>query len=220
MISHPIWGDVRYEVTAVSDDPDQQVAEVIGLMRGYVDADYRTPAVAEQARQAMARASGAGPVDAVFNHVRGQLRFVRDEISAMPIQSNYDIPIVEVLVRPVDMAAMCEGGSCRRSGDCDDYAMYAAALLMNLGVDVSFVTLAADAVDPTRYSHVYLAAYPDGRGGRRVAVDVSHGGYVGWEAADRYGKKAEWPVGSGGWLKWLAGGGLAYTAARWIGGFA
>lgn len=217
MISHPIWGEVRYEVTPVADDPDQQVAEVIGLMRGYVEQDYRSPAVTAQARNAMA--GGGEPVDAVFRHVKGQLSFVRDEVSALPIQPYHDIPIVEVLVRPVDMAALCEGGGCRRSGDCDDYAMYAAALLMNLGVDVSFVTLAADAVDPNRYSHVYLAAYPDGRGGPRVAVDVSHGMYVGWEAADRYGKKAEWPVGGGGWLKWLAGGGALWAAAR-MGGFA
>lgn len=218
MISHPSWGELRYETTVVSEDPDEQAAEVIGLMRGYVEADYRAPAVARQAREAMAR--GGDPVEAVFHHVKGQLSFVRDEVTALPIQPYHSQPIVEVLVRPLDMAALCEGGGCRRSGDCDDYAMYTAALLLNLGVPVSFVTLAADAADPTRYSHVYLAAYPDGQGGRRIPVDVSHGPYVGWEAPDRYGKKQEWPVGSGSLLPWLAGGGLVYAAARLMGGLA
>jgi hypothetical protein len=53
-----------------------------------------------------------------------------------------------------------------------------------------------------------------------VAVDVSHGPYVGWEAPDHYGKKQEWAVGGSGWKAWLAGGGLVYTAARLMGGFA
>ena len=221
MISHPGWSETSYTATAVSDDPDQQVEEVIGMMRGYVEQDYRAPEVAEQAHQAMARAGGADPVEAVFHHIKGQLSFLRDETAALPMQPNHDIPIVEVLIRPIDMATMCASGQCRRAGDCDDYTMYAAALLMNLGVDVSFITLAADAADPTRYSHVYLAAYPDGRGGRRVAVDVSHGPYAGWEAPDQWGKRREWPVGDGGggWMKWLARGGLVYMAAR-MGGFA
>ncbi len=218
MIEHPSWGATRYETTTVPDDPDEQVAEVIGLMRGYVEADYRSEPVAAQAREAMRRGNGTDPVQAVWHRVKGQLRFVRDEVSALPMQPYHNLPIVEVLVRPVDMAALCGDGSCRRTGDCDDYAMYAAALLMNLGIPVSFITLAADAADPSRYSHVYLAAYPEGRGGQRVAVDVSHGPYAGWEAPDRYGKKREWPVGDGGWMPWLVGGGLLYTAARLAGG--
>jgi predicted transglutaminase-like cysteine proteinase len=218
MISHPTWGDVRYEAALVPDNPDEQVASVIGLMRSYVLEDYRTPAVATQAQQA-ARLD-PDPVKAVFSHVKRQLSFVRDEVQAIAMQPYHSYPIVEVLVRPVDMAGMCGDGSCRRMGDCDDYAMYAAALLMNLGVPVSFVTLAADSSDPTRYSHVYLAAYPHPGGERvRVAVDVSHGDYVGWEAPNYYGKRTEWAVQSS-WLPWLPLGGLLYAAARWLtGGF-
>lgn len=200
----------------MSDDPDEQVAEVIGMMRRYVLEDYRTPAVAAEAQAALRL--DPNPVRAVFWHVKRQLSFMRDEDQAIPIQPNHDIPIVEVLVRPVDMAAACGGGgNCRRIGDCDDYSMYAAALLLNLGVPVSFVTLAADDANPTRYSHVYLAAYP---GGERIALDVSHGQYPGWEAPNRYGKREEWPV-TGSLLPWLPFGGLLYAAARWLtGGFA
>lgn len=191
MVSHPAWGDVRYGAALVpgDEDPDGQVAAVIGMMRQYVIEDYRAPEVAEEARRALAL--DPYPVKAVFWHVKRSLSFVRDEVQAAPMQPNHAYPIVEVLVRPVDMASMCSNGGCRRLGDCDDYAMYAAALLMNLGINVSFVTLAADSADPNRYSHVYLAAYP---GGERVALDVSHGDYPGWEAPNYYGKRTEWPV--------------------------
>jgi len=214
MISHTAWGDARYEATAVpgDEDPDGQVAAVIGMMRGYVLADYRAPVVAEEARRAMEL--DPNPVVAVFWHVKHSLSFVRDEVLAMPMQPNHVHPIVEVLVRPVDMASMCRDGGCRRSGDCDDYAMYAAALLMNLGINVSFVTLAADSADPNRYSHVYLAAYP---GGVRVPLDVSHGVYPGWEAPNYYGKRTEWSV-AGGLPPWIPLGGLLYAAARWLAG--
>lgn len=212
MIQHPSWGNVQYEVTPVSDNPDEQVAEVIGLMKRYVLEDYRTPQVAAEAQAALRL--DPDPIKAVFWHVKRQLHFMRDEDQALTIQPYYDIPIAEVLIRPVDMASMCANGSCRRVGDCDDYSMYAAALLMNLGVPVSFVTLAADSINPERYSHVYLAAYP---GGERVALDVSHGQYPGWEAPNHYGKKMEWPV-SGGLLPWLPFGGLLYAAARWLTG--
>ena len=215
MISHPTWGDVRYEAVLVPDDPDEQVAAVIGTMRRYVLEDYRSPAIAAEAQRALKL--DPNPTTAVFWHTKRSLSFVRDEVLAAPMQPNHDYPIVEVLVRPVDMASMCGGGggSCRRAGDCDDYAMYAAALLLNLGVPVSFVTLAADGADPSRYSHVYLAAYP--AGGERVALDTSHGQYPGWEAPNYYGKRTEWPV-SGSWLPWLPVGGLLYAAARWMTG--
>lgn len=213
-ISHPSWGAVQYEAVEVSDDPDVQVAEVIGMMRRYVLEDYRAPAVAAQAADALRL--DPNPVRAVFWHVKRSLSFMRDEDQAAPMQPYHEYPIAEVLVRPLDMAAMCDGGTCQRVGDCDDYSMYAAALLLNLGVPVSFVTLAADAANPTRYSHVYLAAYPDGE---RVALDVSHGAHPGWEAPNHYGKREEWPV-QGGLLPWLPFGGLLYAAARWLtGGF-
>jgi len=213
MVSHPAWGDARYEATPVpgDEDPDGQVAAVIGMMRGYVLSDYRTPAVAAEARRALAL--DPDPVKAVFWHVKRGLSFVRDEIQAAPMQPNHAYPIVEVLVRPVDMATMCADGGCRRSGDCDDYAMYAAALLMNLGINVSFVTLAADSADPNRYSHVYLAAYPNGV---RVPLDVSHGEYPGWEAPNYYGKRTEWPVRSS--MPALMAAVVLYAAARYATG--
>lgn len=212
MVSHPAWGDARYDTTVVSDDPDEQVAEVIALMRRYVLEDYRTPAVAAEAQRAIAL--DPDPLAAVFWYVKRNLSFTRDEALALPMQGYHAEPIVEVLIRPADMATMCGSGRCQRQGDCDDYSMYAAALLMNLGVDVSFVTLAADGVNPAAYSHVYLAAYRDGV---RVPLDVSHGMQPGWEAPNQYGKRMEWPV-RGSLLPWIPFGGLLYGAVRWLTG--
>jgi hypothetical protein len=93
--------------------------------------------------------------------------------------------------------------------------MYGAAHLMARGVPCSFVTVAADDSDPSMYSHVYLAAYPNGQ---RVPIDLSHGHYPGWETVNRFGKRKEWPIGSGfnflGLGLLAAGGYLLYRAVN------
>lgn len=194
-IHHPGFGlPLRYEMTPVSEDPDDQVASTIALMSDYASTDSQHPAVVRDARQALAEFPSATPEQAVFGFVRRRLRFVDDETNAAPIAVKTDIPIVEVLIRPVDMSQMCARGSCQRTGDCDDHAMYGAALLLALGRRVKFCTVAADGSDPSRYSHVYLASYPPEGG--RVPLDLSHGAYCGWEVPNRFGKMREWSVGA------------------------
>lgn len=198
-IAHPGFGGMplNYELTHVPDDPDDQVASTISLMSHYVATDAAHPAIAADAQRALAEAPpGATPEQAVFQFVRRRLRFVDDEVNAAPLSVKTDIPIVEVLIRPVDMSQMCAGGGCQRTGDCDDHAMYGAALLKVLGRTVKFVTVAADAADPSRYSHVYLVSYPPEQPGARVALDLSHGAHCGWEVPNRYGKRREWSVGA------------------------
>lgn len=78
-------------------------------------------------------------------------------------------------------------------GDCDDYSMLLASLLMGLRFQTWFVTIAADESDPQRFSHVYVKTYiPDE--GREVYLDASHGMYPGWESKKQF-RKAEWFVG-------------------------
>jgi transglutaminase-like putative cysteine protease len=100
--------------------------------------------------------------------------------------------VIEVLIRPVDMSELCRDGKCRRTGDCDDYSMYTAALLKAAQVDVKFATVKADPRQPDRDSHVYVVAYNKDRG--RVALDVSHGLYPGWEVEAQ--SKTEWDIGA------------------------
>lgn len=197
-VRHPDLGQVHYETSVVREDPDGQIADTIALMRRYVVEDAPSPEVGRALAEA--RAYEADPVAQVFWWVKSRLRFVNDEELAAPWQ-NPDI--VEVLIRPRDMYSL-DG---LRRGDCDDYVMMGAAMLVRLGVPVSFVTVAADGRDPSRFSHVYLAAYP---AGIRIALDASEGDQPGWEvpAAQTY-RREEWPVRESPWGKILMGTFLA-----------
>ncbi len=209
VIEHPSFGgSVNYRVSVLPDDPDEQVADTIALMRRYVLED--APALAVEAQAALNAAPGESPEFAVWRWVRSRVSFVDDLTTARPLGA-LDAPVVEVLIRPVDLSAMCANGGCRRVGDCDDFSMYVAALLVALGRRVSFVTVAADPVAPRQFSHVYVASYPpEGR----VALDASHGPSAGWETAHAW-RRQEWPINHGhGLLLLLAAGAAAYVFSR------
>jgi len=203
-IQHPVLGRLNASITPIRSDGDGQVADTINLMRGYVLADAGSPEVAGAVAEAME--GGGGPIEAVFRFVKGRVAFVRDD----EIATSWNNPdIVEVLIRPVDMLAL--GGSAQ--GDCDDFVMLAAAMLLHLGVTVKFVTVAADPRDASRFSHIYLAAYS---GGQRIPLDTSHGPHVGWEVPDeRVYAKREWPVGRNPLALILMIGAIYYATYRY-----
>jgi hypothetical protein len=199
---HPALGqDVRYEVREVPEGGDAQTEMVIGMMRGYVVEDAGSEEIRGDVEMALAESPGLNPAEAVFWFVKRRLRFVKDESTAVPFQEGMgqgDV-VVETLIRPRDMSTLCGdrgsgAGTCMRQGDCDDFSMYTACLLTAAGVPAAFVTVAADS-RTTDYSHVYVAAYPDGGG--RVALDTSHGSVPGWET-DKAQRVREWPVSRGG----------------------
>lgn len=201
-MQHPTLGLVRYQMTEVSDDPDQQVADTIGLMREYASSDGTTSLLQGDAAQA-SRINGTGePLSDTFAYLRRNgtrgMRFVRDETTGAPFEAMQTPggwrPVVETLMRPFDQA-LCP----YPQGDCDDFSMYGAGHLVARGIPCSFVTVAADAQMPEQFTHVYLVAYPkDGPyAGQRVPMDLSHGPYLGWEVPNRFGKFCEWPVNRG-----------------------
>jgi hypothetical protein len=201
----------------VGDDPDEQVADTIALMAQYVREDVGTPEVQQAADEAAP--PGEDPLDGVFRYVKGLIRFQSDETTAAPLQSRLaklglgDYPVVEVLIRPRDMLTWRGDTGQGQVGDCDDFVMLTAALLMAKGVDCSFVTVAADPREPGQYSHVYVAAYP--AGGSRVAMDTSHGEYAGWEVEDRVTRRTEWPIRTGYRGLLLAGLMILALVANW-----
>jgi hypothetical protein len=210
---HPALGQVLYNVAEVSDDPDTQVAQVIGMMRGYANDDASSPLFHQDLMQC---ARTDDPVSDVWNYLnrfsgsRG-MQFVSDENTGADWDESYRWrPLVEVLIRPVDQAWLDNP-----QGDCDDFSMYGAAHLISRGIPCSFATVAADSQDPSIYSHVYLVAYPNGQ---RIPMDLSHGPYLGWEVASQYGKFREWPLGGDlgllGWGLLLAGSYLLYKAVN------
>lgn len=183
------------------DDPDQQVVDTIDLMRRYVQEDYATREVREEA--ALAAPYGTDPLDGVFHHVKRMIRFQPDELTSNLAEGlSGDIPVVEVLIRPRDMVTFpLDTGGMGRVGDCDDYSMFTAALLKAHGIPCSFATVAADPRMPGQYSHVYVVAYP--KDGSRVPLDTSHGAAPGWEVVDNVTRREEWPIDAG-LGKWLA----------------
>jgi len=218
VLEHPELGLCAYKLTEVSAIPDTQVSEVIGLMRAYACEDAGSPSIKEDA----ANASLTGdPILDTWNWIarRGGYRgmqFQRDETTAAPWDLDPWNPVVETLIRPADQAQLAQP-----IGDCDDFAMWGAAHLLSHGIDCAFVTIAADSSEPRVYSHVYLAAYPKSGqyAGMRVAMDLSHGWYPGWEHGEAF-RFREWPVRT--WmsspLAWAAAGAGAYLLYRALSG--
>ncbi len=189
-MDHPSYGSIQYEATSISDDPDTQVAQTCALMAKYVREDADSPEILTDCIEASGSTDPATIAADCWAFVRGRIQFVNDEVTAQPFTGMFRDGIVETLVRPRDMSAM-QG---KRTGDCDDFSMYLAALLTANNIPCKFVTLAADPADPSRYSHVYVAAYIDGQ---RLPLDASHGPHAGWEAPNKFWKRAEWPIAYG-----------------------
>lgn len=182
-VNHPDLGYIRAEAVEVGDSSDEQVRATIALMKRYAIEDAGSLPVRSALGLACRLYGCANVVDAVYRWVRSSCRFVNDEQQSAFLQSYDKRPIVEILLRPVEMLHF-------RRGDCDDFSMLAASMLLAAGVDCAFVTVAAEPATPRDYSHVYVAAYP---AGGRIAVDASHGPHLGWEVPS-IGRRDEWSV--------------------------
>lgn len=220
VVDHPSLGRVKYSIKEVSDDPDEQVAETIALMRQYANEDAGNPGFQADVAAAWKSDDAIGDT---FNYLRRNggrgMQFVPDETNGAPFESAERPggwrPVVETLIRPADQCLLSNP-----QGDCDDFAQYGAAHLMARGVPCSYATVGVEPQDPSVYSHVYLVAYPkDGPyAGMRVPLDLSHGPQVGWECPNPWGKFQEWPLAGGfglvGWGLLIGGAWLGYRALR------
>lgn len=191
-MNHPVMGDVKCTSVSMPEDPDGQVAHALALMSRYAIADSQSDAVYQDSVDAVQEGNG--------DIIRGAWLMAKRKIIFTEDQNVLTDPgIVEVLIRPVDVSVMSRSGPGSVIGDCDDFSMYVASLLLAQNVPCCFATVAADPKAPENYSHVYVVAYPpDGR----IAVDASHGAYPGWEAPNMLGRMKEWDLyeaaGSGG----------------------
>jgi len=194
-VYHPAFGQaLRYRVDELSDDPAEQVSQTINMMAGYVLEDQNSEAIERDAHEALAKFPDLSAVEAIFRYVKPRVRFAEDVELAAPVQPLYQRQIVETLIRPRDLAVICDSVDCQRQGDCDDFTMYTAALLRSVGIqDVRFVTVKADARVPDEFSHVYVVAYVNGK---RIPLDTSHGAYAGWETPNIFGQRKEWSIGA------------------------
>ena len=193
--NHATLGAVNYQARELGPWPDLQVAGTVDVMRDRAREDAQGEGFKVRAKEIAGAGCQLDRVGNLYEHVQRSIRFSRDEPIAQALNSGGEIDpddVVEVIIRPVDMAAYIDKGIA--VGDCDDFSMYLAALLLANGIGCGFVTVAADERAPGQYSHVYVVAYPDGV---RVACDASHGEYPGWEVPNAFGKIREWGVSGG-----------------------
>jgi hypothetical protein len=181
---------LNYNFEWLPEDPDAQVAASIRRMIRYIVEDTDWPQIRETA-MAACDSAGGDPIQGVWNWIKPRMKFRQDAELAheLMIDDPRIADTVEVFVRPIDQDLMIRANGFGME-DCDGFELYAACLLTVLGVPVSLVTIAADDRKPGDYSHVYLAAYPEGR---RIPLDFSHGPHIGWESPN-LGRKREWPV--------------------------
>ncbi len=181
---HPDFrGLVNYEIEPRPDDDDQATAQTIRRMWILIGVDAKSEII----RRAANQAAGTSPdprkeVESIFAWVKRHVRFREDSAAVAPL-AGLDAAFAEVLIRPVDLLTMPQP-----QGDCDDFAMLTAALLLAVGIEPELVTIAADRSQPGTYSHVYARAILPGGA---IALDTSHGMWLGWEAPTA-GKSKIW----------------------------
>ena len=212
---HPVFGPVGFRGEELGWDADQQVVRTLGIMGQRVREDASDPGFCSWAQYVVGAAPGQlsdmDVVEAAYSHVKGALKFQRDEVTGAGVGGYPTEEVVEVLIRPREMAKFVQQGV--GMGDCDDFTMYLAGILTCYGIPCEFCTVAADSRAPSNFSHVYLVAFPrNDQGVRgRIALDASHGEYPGWEVPNMYGRIKQWPVtgisgvgGLGGIVCWAA----------------
>lgn len=192
-----VWGH-PVRVQSQRTDPhntDVSTAATIRILRRLAHQYAADPAVqmanAEAMRALNPGASQRQMATAIFYFLRGTVRFVEDEsllyeeLGVEPENLDKELLIVPpVLLRmPVPM------------GDCDDFSLLAASMAIACGIQPYYVTVAADAGEPRKFSHIYVCLYLADEDAY-MCLDAGNrmsGIPPGWEA-EKVSRKAIWPI--------------------------
>ena len=165
---------VRPDVTGTFDDTDTATRKTVEKMCELIKSsctDELVQRCAQKAKQSFAMGSNdpAALAWGVFWFVKHTVRFRLDE-GTMYLIGDRDQQ--DLLIAPAVLLRMKDPAE-----DCDGFTMLTAALLTCLGVPVLIATVATEADDPSRWSHVFLCAIINGR---VMPLDTSHGPAPGW----------------------------------------
>lgn len=125
----------------------------------------------------------------IYYWVKDRVRFKEDEQTALEIGYSHQWMRhrfgIDLLIHPVALLSM-------RSpmGDCDDFSMLIAALLVAANIPCVFEVIAANEREPLDWSHVYVLANVNGGW---LPMDASHGTVLGWETRTRF-REMEWSI--------------------------
>ena len=175
---------------------DVSTRDTIVQMRRIAHEYARTPCVQGITADAVrSLRPGAGHRDiagAIHYWMRRNIRFIEDETL---LAEQFGIPLEdldkELLIVPDELA-------CRMpvpQGDCDDYAMLGASMCICAGLRPYWVTIAADAAEPRRFSHIYICVELRDEG-THLCIDAGNRFQTippGWEAR-AVTRKAIWAV--------------------------
>ena len=132
-------------------------------------------------------------IRAIFYWIKKNIHFEDDEtIVAQRLGMNNEGR--ELLIAPDALLSMLPP-----SGDCDDFSLLLSCLLKNLHFRLKLVTIACDASEPDRFSHIYVTAYLEDEK-KWIPLDTSHGSMPGWEHNkgivdnENVFRKVEWDV--------------------------
>ena len=125
---------------------------------------------------------------AIWWFVKQHITFCQDEEILAKVLGYEKDPNQELLIPPVTLLNMPTP-----MGDCDDYSMLVASLLVCAKIPCWFVTIAVDDMEPWRFSHVYVKCWLDDEG-KFMVMDCSHGIVPGWETSRQQFRRMEWLV--------------------------
>lgn len=187
--THPGFaGAIRMTAEPLPESTELATAVTIQRMDQYTREDAGSAAIAaavdEAAHPLMRHTSHVAALQLIFQWVKRRIAFRTDARNAAAIAPAPPEPwTAELLIRPVDLLRMSPA-----TGDCDDFSMLTAAMLLRAGFGAAFVTIAADPEHPDAWSHVYALAI-DPTTGEQIAMDTSHGSAPGWEYPEHTRRK-------------------------------
>jgi hypothetical protein len=192
-----VWGGPIAVRTARTDpwNSDISTADTLGILRRHVAQYAADPFVLAGNAHALAalppHASDRDIAGAIFHWVRQHVRFVEDErLMYEQLGVAPDRLDKELLLVPPTLLSMPQP-----MGDCDDFSLLIACMLRCAGIRPFFVTVAADASDPRKFSHIYVAAQLADEGGY-LCLDAGNRLAAippGWEISN-VTRKAIWAV--------------------------
>jgi transglutaminase-like putative cysteine protease len=188
------WGiPIRIaDVLANPTDTDSSTEQTIRQMTGMVRSAYSNPVITDVVNSCLktlpTHSTKRDLVRSIYRWVKGNVVFEEDE-KVLAEQLGYVDTFKELLISPIVIVQMPQP-----MGDCDDFSMLLASLLMCAHIRCWFVTIAIEADNPNKWSHVYCAAELVDEG-CVIPLDASHGTYPGWEYTGNVYRRRLWFVG-------------------------
>jgi len=150
--AHP-WLGFSVPLRSGQEGTEQTVA----LMRKLVDQALNDAGFVRKAIdivRAVPAYDEMGELRALYDWVKSSIRFVKDPVTK------------EKLYPPQELLKI-------RAGDCDDISMLLGALAIAIGYPARLVTIAANAAQPSEFSHVYVEAEAPPHSGNWVPLDAA-----------------------------------------------